>query len=96
MPDFCPACNQFHSAFSSACPGPVAPREPDPLGFNYGRLKQGEADAAAGRVHSLDETMAALRRRVTDTAPPGHRDCPVCLGTGHVRIPAPGEMRDDA
>ena len=36
----------------------------DPLGFSPGRLAQGEADVAEGRVKSLDDILNALRARL--------------------------------
>jgi hypothetical protein len=36
----------------------------DPLSFSRERWLQGEADAEAGRVHSFDDVMNALRAQV--------------------------------
>lgn len=44
--------------------GPRAPAECDPLGFDYQRMKSGEADAVAGRFRPAAEVFATIRRRI--------------------------------
>ncbi len=48
--------------------GPLVTAEilgtPDPLGFSYSRMLQGESDIVAGRVQNLADVMDALRTQV--------------------------------
>jgi hypothetical protein len=44
------------------------PLENDPLGFNYDRMRQGEASAEAGNIRPADEVFAELRAGASGSA----------------------------
>lgn len=64
---WCSTCGTEHRDGNPSPPYGCYKTAIDPLGFNYERMKRGEADIDAGLVWPLDEVMRMLRENLRRT-----------------------------